>query len=176
MPRSFIKSRGPRVINRIFTGGVTDAEIPTALFPHKEKSITNASAFYAVFTMTSTSATLASASEDVITASGCTLRLSQNVKPNMGAAVLFAATAQRKPGTTGAIAAQSIVFSVNSVEIGRFSVPLTPAGLDPTCGYVVFYNSTGDTRVNLDAHPLAIASTATDSDMEIVVWIVGNQD
>lgn len=173
---SIIKSRGARVAPNILSAGGTNPGIPEFVFPGVSQDLTAASALYAAFTMTGTSGTLASTSEGVITPTNCTLRESYNTKPHIGGAVLLAATARRKPGTTGSIAAQSVVFTVNSVEIGRFSVPATSAGLDPECGYVCFYNSAGDTRVDLATYSLTIGVTAADPDLEIVVWIVGNQD
>lgn len=176
MPTSFIRSRGARVTSAVFSNGQTDAGIPDIVFPNIEDDLASASAVYAAFTMTSTSGTLTCSTEGVITPSGCTLREYYNIKPLAADAVFFAATARRKPGTTGSIAAQNVVISVNSVEVGRFAVAAASAGLDPGVGHIVFYNSAGDARVNLATYPFTIGVTAADADLEIVLWMVGNQD
>lgn len=160
----------------ILTDAGGNPGVPDFLFPNAEKDITAATAFYAAFTPTGTSVTLTSATEGIITPSGCTLRESYNTKPHLGSTVLFAATARRKPGTTGSIAAQTVVFSVNSVQIGRLTVPAAAAGIDPVCGYTTYYHSTGDTRTDLSTYALAVSVTAADPDLEIVVWMIGNQD
>lgn len=91
-------------------------------------------------------------------------------------AYLFRASARRKPGTTGAIVAQNVVISVNTVEIGRFPVLAANAGEDPVVGYVEFFcpTATGDTRVNLALNALSFAITAVDSDLEIFFEVIGD--
>lgn len=174
--KSFIKSRGARIRNNITTVAQTSAGIPEIVIPNKETDISSASAIYAAFTLTSTTATLTSSTEGALSSSGCTVREFYNVKPIMANAVFFAATARRKPGTTASIAAQEITITVNSVEVGRFSVAGASTGEDPEAGYVCCYSSVGDSRFALSVpHPITIAGTV-DPGLEIVVWIVGNQD
>lgn len=176
MPNSIIKSRGGRVTVNSYANGV-NAGIPDFVFPSVAQDITTESAVYAAFSLGANSGQIAAGAEGVLTPTNCTLREYYAVSNNLGNAVIFAATARRKPGTlANAIGAQTVTFTFNSVEVGRLIVPAAAIGDELNCGYFCYHNSVGDTRVDFAQWPLVITSTAYDADLEIVVWIVGNQD
>ena len=135
--------------------------------------------FAAAFTPSSTTCTIASSDADAVSITGGTAReftCIPNAAGNIRSAYLFRASARRKPGTTGAIVVQTVIVSVNAVEIGRFPVLAANAGEDPIVGYTEFFFPTalGDTRVNLQTYPLSFAITAVDTDLEIFFEIVGD--
>jgi hypothetical protein len=141
--------------------------------------VADGAVFAAAFTPSATTCTVASSDADAISITGGTAReftCIPNSAGNIEGAYLFRASARRKPGTTGAIVAQNVIISVNSVEIGRFPVLAANANEDPVVGYVEFFCPTaiGDTRVNLNTNPLSFGITAVDTDLEIFFEVVGD--
>ncbi len=92
---------------------------------------------------------------------------------SMAGAYVFRAFARRKQGSTGAIAAQVLTFTINSVEVGRFTVASAAASVDPISGSIELVSPTLDTRFNLATYNLIIGATAADADLEIVFTIIG---
>ena len=143
-------------------------------------SVTADGAVLAVaFTPSGTTSTVSQSDADAVSVTNGTAReftCIQNAAGSIEGAFLFRASARRKPGTTGAIVAQNVVISVNTVEIGRFPVLAANANEDPVVGYVEFFcpTATGDTRVNLALNALSFAITAVDTDLEIFFEVVGD--
>lgn len=83
--------------------------------------------------------------------------------------------ARRKPGTSGAIVAQTVIIKdgADSVELGRFQVAAAAAGADPVSGWLDLPIFT-DSRWTLgDGESLTVKVTAVDTDFEIVFEGIG---
>lgn len=135
--------------------------------------------FCVAFTPTATTCNVQFDNSDVVAITGGTAREFTSISNPAGdieGVNLFRASARRKPGTTGAIVAQTVVITVNAVEVGRFNVNAADAGADPVCGYVEIFNTTatGDTRFNLNTYAISFGITAADSDLEIFFEAVGD--
>ncbi len=130
----------------------------------------------ASFTPTGTSVTINPTATNAVTFTNGTAREFVCVGGHLIAEGLyFRASARRKPGTTGAIVAQTVIFTVNSVEVGRFYVQAAAAGADPVCGWIDY--STGgvaDARFDITTNNLVCGVTAADSDLEIFFKLLGN--
>lgn len=111
--------------------------------------------------------------DDVTVTNGTTTRRVCIGGQSMAGAYVFRAFARRKSGSTGAIVAQVVTFTINSVEVGRFTVAAADASVDPISGSIELVSPTLDTRFNLATYNLIIGVTASDADIEIVFTIVG---
>lgn len=91
------------------------------------------------------------------------------------AAKFFILGARRKPGTTGAIAAQTIAFVINSVTLATIKVAAAAAGADPEVGYAILCtpDSAADTRFSIASQDITINVTAADTDLEIFFLMIG---
>lgn len=137
---------------------------------------TDADSLLAVaFTPTNTTVTINPGGEDSVAITNGTIRECCCVNGhNMASAYLFRAGARRLTGQTGAIVDQTVVFTINSVEVGRFTVLAVGAGSDePVSGFIYVFSPTADTRFALATYNLVATVTAADSDLEIFVEIVG---
>lgn len=154
--------------------------IPPFVIPGIDFTGSNRSGVYVAFTMATTPlSVLTSTGESVIALTNANMREYHTVKPHLTAYNVIAATARRKPGTTGIIVSQTItVYKDDTPDqiIGVFDVvPNAVDAGDPSCGFFVSYNSAsaGDTRCNLQTPGITISATALDTDLEIVLWMVG---
>ena len=87
----------------------------------------------------------------------------------------FRAYARRKPGTSGAIVAQTVIIKdgAGSVELARFQVAAAAAGADPVSTWVDI-PSIGDSRWTLgDGEALTVTITAVDTDFQIIIEAIG---
>lgn len=174
-----ISFRGGKAVASVFSS--TGAAIPFPVFslPAANKLIADdgaASAVYAAFTPSNTTVTINPTAENAITFTNATGREYLCTSNAMAGAYFFAATARRKPGTTASMAAQTVIVSVNSVEVGRFNVEAAAADATPRCGFVSFFNVSGDQRLETAANSITVGVTAADPELEIVLWAVGYQD
>lgn len=93
----------------------------------------------------------------------------------------FILGARRKPGTTGAIAAQSILVegwdSVGYEKIGHIEVSAVAADdeADPESDFIFIPRHNGDTHLGVDdaSHPIKFSFDAADTDLEIFLKIWG---
>lgn len=131
-------------------------------------SITPAAILAMAFTPTGTTVTINPTADDAITLTNAGPR--ESICIGAAAATTgryFKAGARRKPGTTGAIVAQTVIFTVNSVEIGRFTVKAAAAYADPESGYVELCSPAADARLDITTYNLTCAITTVDTDIEI---------
>jgi len=155
------------------TGGATIEGINVYAGPWETTAATKV--LEMAFTPTDVSVTVNPAGDDSVTMTNGTMRTQVCVGGHtMAGAYYFRAGARRKPGTTGAIVAQAITFTINSVQVGKFTVAAADASTDPICGSVEMVSPTLDTRFNFGTPwDLIVAVTAADSDLEIFFTIVG---
>lgn len=176
--------RGGKAVASVFSS--TGAAIPFPVFtvPATTKVVGgtggdgNPSALYVAFTPSDTTVTINPTGENAITFTNATGReYLCTTNPIVGAYFLFA-KARRKPGSTGAIVAQTVTISLNSVTVGVFNVAAATAGSDPVSGFVssFFPGVAGDTRFDLQTYNLTVGVTAADSDLEIEITLIGYQD
>ena len=151
--------------------------IPPFVIPGVNFTGATRSGAYAAFTITNSPALLKSTGESQLLITNASLRENHVVLPHLNTYNLIAATARRKPGTTGAIVAQTIKVYKDSAPdeiIGVFTTKAAGLGEDPVCGFFVSYHSkaAGDSRCNLQTSGVTISCTV-DPSLEIVLWIVG---
>lgn len=171
-----VSFRGGKAIASVFASSGAAVPFPVFTLPTTYKSVGtdgNPAALYAAFTPSSTSVTINPTGENAITFTNATASEYLCTNDPIAAAHFFAATARRKPGTTGAIAAQTVVITVNSVEIGRFNVESAAASANPRVGFTSFFNVAGDSRMTTDGQNIAVAVTAADTDLEIILFAAG---
>ena len=126
------------------------------------------------FTPTSTTVTVNPGGEDSVAITNGTIRECCCVNGhNMASAYMLRASARRKPGTSDTIVAQTVVMTINSVEVGRFNVLAAAGGADPVAGFCYVFTPEADTRFALISHNLVFTVTAADPDIEIYCEIVG---
>lgn len=128
----------------------------------------------ASFTPSGTTVTINPTADNAITFTNATAReyicLSGH---SITGAYYFRAGARRKPGTTGAIAQQAVVFTVNSVEVGRFTIGAAAASTDPFCGHVELTSPILDARFDITTDHLIATFTEADSDIEVFFELLG---
>lgn len=88
--------------------------------------------------------------------------------------------ARRKPGTTGAMVAQTVVFGGSSsgamAEIGRLDVLANSGTGEPDSGFFDQAFVAGHTRFTANStNPFRITVTAVDTDLELVVVMFAQQ-
>ena len=153
--------------------GAKVAPINTHIPP---SALSGNAALAAAFTPSGTSVTINPTGFNAVTFTNATAREFICMDGHLLAEGLyFRASARRKPGTTGAIVAQTVVFTVNSVEVGRFNVEAAAAGADPVCGAFELTNTVADTRFDITTNNLVCGVTAADTDIEIFFLLFGNQ-
>lgn len=118
--------------------------------------------------------------DGIVSSSNFTRRADKGVGAGFDTALPFhvRAWARRKPGTTGAIVAQTVILKnqAASVELARFEVLAAAAGEEPVSGWIDKPFPAGDTRWTLgNTETLAFAVTAVDTDLEIVLEIYGQE-
>ena len=182
-----ISFRGGKAIASVVDSGGDPVTFPVFTLPATTRFIGdvggdgNPSALYLAFTPTNTTVTINPTGENAVTFTNATARVSLcTADPISGSYFLFA-RARRKPGTTGAIAAQTIRIYIDDTpdkEFGLFNVEAAAEGADPVSGFVsCFYvANVGDSRMNLGATSLKVDVSAADSDLEIEITIAGYQD
>lgn len=154
------------------SGGSIVDPIDTYAPPWETSSATKVLAM--ALTPSGTSVTIDPTATDAVSVTTGTMRLQIAIGAHtLTGAYYFRAFARRKPGTTGAIVAQEITFTINSVQVGKFTVAAADASTDPISGSIELVQPTLDTRFNLTSYNLVIGATASDADLEIVFEIVG---
>ena len=112
------------------------------------------------------------------TATGATLLSIAGNKVAMAGAVFFSARARRKPGTTAPIDPQVVIFSVNSVEVGRLTVADdggTAGAGGEIFGFCGFSSPSYDTRFSMNGtNDFTINPTSVDPSLQIDVSIAGS--
>ncbi len=175
---SFVATIRPSVIANLKIQNDTSLAITKPInvtIPPASLSGANA-AFSAAFTPSGTSVTINPTGDNAITFTNATAREFVCVDGHLlGEGLYFRASARRKPGTTGAIVAQTVVWTVNSVEVGRFNVEAAAAGADPICGFCEIVNTSSDTRFDVTTNNLVCAVTEADTDLEIFFLLIGKQ-
>ena len=166
MANSFILEKpDTRITTQTVAGAATVRNLNNHIPPWV---ITPVTILSAAFTPTGTTVTINPTADDAITFTNAGPRESICI----GAASAttgryFKAGARRKPGTTGAIVAQSVVFTINSVEIGRFTVKAADAYAEPESGFVELCSPAADARLDITTYNLICTCTAADTDIEI---------
>lgn len=151
--------------------------LPVTLQPHTGMVLEATSFdawFQAEFTPSGTSGTL---NADTLAVTGCVADLIQNNIGGTGGtlpsfATAVAITARRKPGTSGALVDQQIIFTINSVEVARIEVD----GSEEHFGAHVTSHppAKGDPLYDIHTHnTISWTCTAADSDLQICVFIGG---
>lgn len=159
-----------------FVNGTTGSKTRPTNVTIPPVDLTGNAALSASFTPSGTSVTINPTGENAITFTNATARELACVDGHLlGEGLWFRASARRKPGTTGAIVAQTVVWTVNSVEVGRFNVEAAAAGADPVCGFCEIVNTAGDSRFDITTNNLVCGVTAADTDLEIFFLLFGNQ-
>lgn len=162
------------------SGQATLNMINTYLPPYEIAPATGVPCHVALaFTPTGTSITVNPTADDAITVTGGTAREYISLSGAIiASAHHFRAGARRKPGSTGAIVAQLVTFTINSIELGRFTVLAAAAGEDPVSGSFEMVSPTPDARYALfsggASRDMTIAVTAVDSDLEIFFEMSGD--
>lgn len=172
-----ISQRGGTIVADLdHTGGLT-AKFPAFPIPGITIPINGgpACSLYCAFTPSASTVSINETGENAITFTGATAR--EYVSSAFGSITeghFFAATAQRKPGSTGDIAAQTVVVyqevGGTDDELGRFNVEAALAGANPVCGFFVCANVVGEERIGIT--DITITCTS-DADLEIQLWIIG---
>jgi len=175
MPFSLIVQRPQPAGHYHTTNGLALVKRLDAYLPPLDFGTTPSSVISASFTPTATSITIAPTGPNSITFTGATPReyLSLNGE-SLAAGFYFRASARRKPGTTGAVAQQEVIFTIDSVEVGRFTVQGSDQSVDPICGSIELADPNGDTRFNVTTADIEISVSSADSDLEIFFELVGN--
>lgn len=107
-------------------------------------------------------------------------RINASGGTNFTSARVLRVWARRKPGATGAIAAQKVVVKcwdgAALTEVGRIYVAAVAAGTEePICDPLdIIRSNTADSLINfLAAHPLNLIYDAVDSDLEVCLEAYG---
>lgn len=158
------------------TNGATRVLPPNVNLPPRDW--TNCSCMVGgCFTPSGTSVTINPTGTDAISITNGTFRESVGIGSTaMASAKYFVLGARRKPGTTGAIVAQTITFVINSVTLATIKVASAAASADPVAGYVILTapDEAPDTRFDITANDIVIGCTAADTDLEIFFLIIGD--
>lgn len=139
-------------------------------------SRTDATSIFAVaFVATNTTVTLNPQGEDSVAITNGTIRECCCVGgQSMATAYMLRASARRKAGTTLAILAQTVVVTVNAVEVARYAVLAAGVSADPVCGYAYWFNPAADARLALvTPWDVVFTVTAADASLEYFIEIVG---
>lgn len=171
-----IDRKEPRAVLRTTLGNADVLPLNAYLPPYEITPSVGISCHLAAsFTPTGTSVTVNPTADDAITFTNGTAReyicLNGHV---ISDAKHVRAGARRKPGTTGAIVAQTVTFTINSVELGRFTVLAADASTDPISGSIEIVTPAGDSRWGLVGRDLTIGVTAADADLEIFFSMSGD--
>jgi len=157
------------------TGGATvkrlDAYTPP--FNPEEFSATLDAVLCVAFTPTSGSITIDPDGGATIT--GGTVREYLSIRgESIAGAHYFRAFARRKPGTTGAIVAQVVTFTISAVEVGRFSYAAAAASTDPISGSIEMTMAAIDGRFDVTSDNIEITmDVGADPDIEVFFEIAG---
>lgn len=130
----------------------------------------------AAFTPSSTSVTINPTATDAITfTNGSAREFIAIGATSLTAAKFFVLGARRKPGTTGAIAAQTIAFVINSVTLATIKVSAAAAGADPAVGCAILCtpDDAADSRFSVASQDITVNVTAADTDLEIFFLMIG---
>lgn len=154
-------------------GGTPMTSIDTAIAAFSRTDITSILA--AAFVATGTTVTINPGGEDTVAIAGGTIRECCCVNGhNMATAYVLRASARRKAGTTAAIVAQTVIITINAVEIARFSVLAAAISADPVAGYVEQAMPAGDARFAfVTPWDLVFTVTAADPSLEYFVEVLG---
>lgn len=127
------------------------------------------------FVATSTTVTINPGGEDSVAITNGTIRECCCVNGhNMATGNVIIASARRKSGTTAAILAQTVVITINAVEVGRFTVLAAGISADPVCGFLQWFSPAADTRFALvTPYDVVVTVTAADPSLEYFIEIVG---
>lgn len=177
-----ISQRGGTIVADLdHTGGLT-ARFPAFPIPEITISETNPSVLYCAMTPNgglNTPITIIPAGENEPDVANATTR--EYVCSNyelISQAYIIAATAQRKPGTSGPIIEQTVVVyqeaGATDIELGRFNVEAAATGVNPNCGFFITA-CTGEGDARVVSGGLTITCVA-DTDIEIQLWVIGRQD
>lgn len=147
-------------------------------------SFTDVNAYlFTSFTPSGTTVTLAFSTSDApmpsrVEVTGATTRVNFCEGTALNTIRAFVAYARRKPGTTGAIAAQTVKFQGWNgsayEEVARLNVLAAAAGADPVSDFLYLPKAAGDSRFYFAAaHPFKVLVDAADTALEIVVEAYG---
>lgn len=126
------------------------------------------------FTQTNVSATIDPTADNAVTVTNGTAREFLCIGGHaIVTATYFRASARRKPGSTGAIVANTVEFVIDSASVGKFDVLAAAAGVDPICGSVEMVYPGGDIRFDITAEIISVTLAFVDADLEVFFEIIG---
>lgn len=157
-------------ISRTYTNAAGNTVTQPAIPPGLIQSSTSTIWVLAQFTPSTTSSSFDHVAGTFGNATGT---IDKSGTTSFTTARLFIVTARRKPGTTAAMVDQTIVVTVNSVEVGRlFFDGELEACVPLVLGYV---GSGSDARFALTgANDTTFGITAVDASLQIMVELIGD--
>lgn len=161
--------------------GISSVDFPGLGAPRRLHDTGFTGHLVCAFTPTGASVTLAFDGTDALAITGGTARVTSVVGQGLDAALPFHVRlwARRKPGTTGAIIAQTITLKGGASAantLGKIFVEAAAAGAHPVCDFLdIPRYAAGDSQHTWDStDTVVITCTGADTDLEIVYEAYGS--